>query len=147
MQQRSCNSVDNNGGAMSVKHLYLVALTAVIGCAGTSDPTPTLALPRTSNRLGAQEIVSAHAEVLTAYDAIQRLRPNWLSVHGVSSFDPRGGEYAMVFVDGQQMGSLSVLRNLPAHQIKDLKYYDVTEAGGTFGIQAGTGGVIEVRTK
>lgn len=132
---------------MSVKHLYLVALATTVACAGTSDPTPTLSIPRKSNFLGAQEISAAHAEVMTAYDAIQRLRPNWLAVHGVSSFDVRGGEYAMVFVDGQEMGNLSVLRNIPAHQIKGLKYYDVTEAGGAFGIQAGTGGVIDIRTK
>ena len=132
---------------MSVKHLYLMALAATIGCAGTSDPSPTLAVPRRTNVLGAQEITAAHADILSAYDAIQRLRPNWLSVHGVSSFDPGAGEYAVVFVDGQHLGSLSVLRNFPAHQIKDLRYYDVTEAGATFGLQGGTGGVIEVRTK
>ncbi len=135
---------------MSVKHLYLVAVAAIIGCApasGTSGPSRTSAVPRRANFLAAREIVAANADVMTAYDALARLRPNWLNAHGVSSFDPRGSEFAIVFVDGQKYGGLNSLRNIPAYQVADFRYYDVTEAGATFGLQGGTGGVIEVRMK
>jgi len=130
---------------MSVNRLYLLAVAAVIGCAssGTSD-TPKVA--RGSGTLTAEEIVAAHADVNTAYDALARLRPNWLAAHGATSLIT-GTEYAVVYVDGQQVGALSTLRNIPAYQIGDIQYYDVTQAGARFGMRAGGGGVIEVRMK
>jgi hypothetical protein len=131
---------------MSVNHLYLLAVAAVIGCAGSGTRTPVA--PRNATYLSAAEIATAHADAGTAYDAVARLRPNWLASHGISTLDPRGGgEYAMVFIDGQQHGGLSTLRSIPATHVKDFRYYDVTQAGATFGLQAGTGGVIEVRMK
>lgn len=135
---------------MSVKHLYLVTVAAIIACApagGTSGPSRTSAVPRRANVLAAEEILAAHADVMTAYDALVRLRSNWLTAHGVSSFDPRGNDFAIVFLDGQHYGGLNSLRNIPADQVADFRYYDVTEAGATFGLKAGTGGVIAVRTK
>lgn len=131
---------------MSVNHLYLVAVAAVIGCAGSGTRTPVA--PRNATYLSAAEVAAAHADVGTAYDAIARLRPNWLASHGMSTLDPRGGsEYAIIFIDGQQHGGLQTLRNIPATHVKDFRYYDVTQAGATFGLQAGTGGVIELRVK
>ena len=135
---------------MSVKHLYLVAVAAIIGCApasGTSGTSRTSVVPRKANFLAAEEIVAAHADAATAYDALARLRPNWLNTHGVSSFAPRGTEVAVVFVNGQPYGDVESLHNIPAYQVADFRYYDVTEAGATFGLRGGTGGVIEVRTK
>ncbi len=135
---------------MSVKHLCLVAVAAIIGCAPASGPSGTLrpfALPRTANFLAADEIVATNADLGTAYDALARLRPNWLSAHGVSSFDPRGSEFAVVFLNGHQYGGLESLRNIPAYQVANFRYYDITQAGALFGLKAGTGGVIEVRTK
>lgn len=131
---------------MTVKPLYLLAATAIIGCA-SHGMSRTGGPPRRNNLLPAFEVLQAHADVMTAYDAVARLRPSWMSVHGVSSFDPRGGDFAMVFVEGQLVGGLSALRNIPAYQVAQFRYYDVTEAGATFGLQAGTGGVIEVKMK
>jgi len=131
---------------MTARHLHMVALAVLIGCAGSGTRTPIA--PRTATYLSAAEVAAAHAEVGSAYDAIARLRPNWLASHGMSTLDPRQGtEYAMVFIDGQQHGGLSTLRSIPASHVKDFRYYDVTQAGATFGLQAGTGGVIELRVK
>jgi hypothetical protein len=133
---------------MSIKHLYLMAVGGIIACAsGTSGPLRTPVVPRRANILAAAEIVAAHADAATAYDALARLRPNWLTVHGVTSFDPRANDLAIVFVDGQLYGGPNSLRNIPADQVAYFRYYDVTEAGATFGLRGGTGGVIEVKTK
>ena len=130
---------------MSVNRLYLIAVAAVIGCAsaGNTSDTPRA---RGSGILTAEEIVAAHADNNTVYDALVRLRPNWLAAHGATSLQS-GTEYAVVWVDGQQYGSLNSLRNLPAYQVADIQYYDVTQAGARFGLRAGGGGVIEVRQK
>ena len=128
---------------MSVKHLYLIVAAVTLGCAsgvGTPGGDP----PRPANVLTFEEITAAHADAQTAYDAVARLRPNWLAPHG---FATQGSAYAVVFFDGQQYGDLASLRNIPAYHVGDIRYYDITQAGATFGIKGDTGGVIEVRSK
>lgn len=132
---------------MSVKQLYLISLAASLGCAPASgtSATSSAAIPRQANLLTTEEIFGAHADAVTTYDAIARLRPHWLSSHGPTSFMTPGTEYARVFLDGQQYGDLQSLRNIPASEVMEIRYYNSTEAGGRFGLRAGTGGVIEVR--
>ena len=135
---------------MSVKHLYLVAVAALLGCApagGTSGTSGTPAMGRNNKVLTAEEIAAAHADLNTAYDAIARLRPNWLSPHGAMSSNIDVSPFANVFVDGQPYGDISTLRNIQAYHVADIHYYDITEAGAKFGLNAGTGGAIEVRTR
>jgi hypothetical protein len=129
---------------MSVKQLYLVAVVAVLGCASSAG-NKTGSLPR-SNFLTAEEIASHHADINTAYDAIARLRPNWLAPHGITSGVDNGAgtEYALVFVDGQRYGDINTLRGIPAYHIGNVRYYNVTEAGARFGIHGGSSGAIEV---
>ena len=132
---------------MSVKHLYLIALPAILACApapGTSG-TSASPSPRSTTVLTAGEMQAANVDVGTAYDAISRRRPSWLT-HGTTSFDPPATERPMVFVDGQRYGELDSLRNLDARQIAEIQFYSAAEAG-RFGMQAGLSGVIEVRMK
>jgi hypothetical protein len=129
---------------MSVNHLYVAAVLTLFGCAsGGGSPTKHLS----STTLTAVEMAEKHADVTTAYDAIARLRPNWLAPHGASSTNASNSTLAAVFVDEQAMGDVSVLRNIPAYEVAVIEYYDVTQAGGKFGIRAGGTGAIEVRLK
>ena len=75
-----------------------------------------------------------------------RLRPNWLASHGVTSAlsGGAGTEHANVFIDGQSYGDINSLRNIPAYHVRDIRYYNITEAGARFGIKGGASGVIEV---
>ncbi len=130
---------------MSIKHLYPIAVAAVLACA-TAGSTGTTQ-KKTGTLLTAQEIADAHADITTAYDAVARLRPNWLAPHGAMSSNPEVSAYAAVWVDGQRTGLIETLKNVPAYYVVDMRYYDVTQAGARFGIRAGTGGAIEVRTK
>jgi hypothetical protein len=132
---------------MSVRYLYLLASTAILGCAPASSSPGTpggVQVPRTASYLTGEEIVAANADALNVYDAIARLRPNWLASHGVAV---QGSEYAVAYLDGQPYGDLNSLRNIHSYQVADVRYYDITQAGARFGIRGGTGGVIEVRTK
>lgn len=137
---------------MSMKYLYLVALSGVCGCMSQTNPpkdvsvAPT-ASTRKTNFLTFDEIVAAHADNGNLYVAINRLRPNWMVAHGVAGQGSSGLEYPAVYVDGQQYGDLESLKNVNAYHVGDVTYYDVTQAGARFGIRAGTGGVIDVRTK
>jgi hypothetical protein len=128
---------------MSVKYLYLLTAAGVMGCA-TAAANPG---GRRANELTAAEIAQAHADATTVYDAIARLRPNWLAPHGTASSSNQGSEAASVFIDGQLMGDINALRNITAYQVGSVHYYNVAEAGGKFGVRAGTTGAIEVIMK
>ena len=131
---------------MSVRHFYPIAIAAMLGCAsgGTSPISDTVRVPRTADYITGEEIVASNATEMTAYDAVARLRPNWLSAKGRAT---QGSEYPVVYVDGQRYGSVESLRNFQAFAVADMRYYDITQAGARFGVQGGTGGVIEVRIR
>jgi hypothetical protein len=137
---------------MSIKYLYPVAAVAVaLGCAPAPSnfdlvDSPTSA-PRWAEVLTAEEITNTKAEEATAYDAVSRLRPNWLAAHGVTSFSKKGAEYAIVYMDDQKYGDLNTLKSFKAFQVAEMRYYDVTQAGARFGVAAGNGGVIEVKSR
>jgi hypothetical protein len=133
---------------MSVKHLYLLAAGVVLGCASSGSSPGAARSARTSNVLSGEDIVAAHADITTAYDAVARLRPNWLAPHGVMSTVANGSgtEYATVYLDGQRYGDLSALKNIVGFHVQSIRYYNVTEAGARYGIRGGSSGVIDVTT-
>jgi hypothetical protein len=130
---------------MTLRPLYLMAVAVSIGCATTAGQTGSA--QRTASLLTAEEMAAAHADVLSAYDAVARLRPNWLVSHGAMTSNSAASEYATVFVDGQEVGDVNALKNIQAFQVGDIRYYNVTEAGAKFGVRAGTTGAIEVLMK
>ncbi|HEY8832775.1 MAG TPA: hypothetical protein VIM21_09690 [Gemmatimonadaceae bacterium] len=131
---------------MSVKHLYLMTAAALMGCAATNSAPSSGAPTRKANILTFDEISAAHADVTTAYDAVARLRPNWLASHGVTSAIGGGTdtEYATVFIDGQPYGGIESLRNIPVYHVGEFRYYSITEAGAKYGLRGGSSGVIEL---
>ena len=134
---------------MSVKPLYLIAAAAIFSCAppvGQSEMNPTSA-PRKANILTADEIAAKEADATTAWDALVRLRPIWLTARGPNSFYGQGTDLPTLFIDGQQFHDVAALRTIQANQVADIRYYRPDEAGGTFGIRAGSAGAIEVRLK
>lgn len=131
---------------MSSRYLYLLAAAAVVGCASTGA-NPGVAR-QSASVLTAEEMSQAHADATTAYDAIARLRPNWLAPKGpTSGYYNAGTNYAVVFVDGQHYGDINSLKNIAGYNVGTLHYYDVTQAGAKFGIKGGASGVIEVLSK
>lgn len=135
---------------MSGRHLYLLAVAALVSCAtGGNYPEHRDTPISRASFLTDVEIANANANLNSAYDAIARLRPAWLAARGVTSFGGGGGgtEFAVVYVDGQRYGDLSSLRNIQAFQVGSMQYYDVTQAGATFGIRGGSSGVIEIKLK
>ena len=134
---------------MSVKHLHMVAIAAIVGCATSTSGTSNISgTPRSGSALTVEEIAAFNTEGRTAYDVVSRLRPTWLRARGV---EPRvmasdSSEYALVVVDGHPLGRIGALRDIQAYQLSDMRYYDPSEAGAKFA-ERGASGVIEVRLK
>ena len=134
---------------MRPRNLFLIAVAVTLACApapgSATAGTPGAPRPRRSTVLAAEEIRDANLETGTAYEAIARLRPNWLT-RGTESNGPLRAESARVFVDGRSYGELESLREFAASQIADIRYYSAAEAG-KFGLEGGLSGVIEIATK
>jgi hypothetical protein len=131
---------------MALKHFYLIVVAATLACApAPGSSVPGAAGPRRSTVLPSEEIVASNLETGTAYEAIGRLRPTWLT-YKTESYDPPRTEFPRVFVDGRLYGELESLRNFDATRISEIRFYSPAESG-KFGMQAGLSGVIEISTK
>src|ERR1700674_4736560 len=121
---------------------FLVALVpAVLACA-TPRPGPAIS---DTQLITEDEIEASRAP--TAYEVIQRLRANFLSYRGETSFDRNKSQpYPTVYVDGQEYGPLSSLRNIPASQVATIRLYRAWEATTKFGT-GNMGGVIAITTR
>lgn len=99
------------------------------------------------NVITAAQIASSGAQ--TAYDAVQRLEPSWLSSHGVGSIGAgagQGSDTPDVYVGGNNVGTVSYLQNVNATDVKELRYYSPQEASARFGM-GHRAGVIAVTLK
>lgn len=87
------------------------------------------------------------SQATSAYEAIHKLRANFLSYRGETSFNPRtSSPYPTVYVDDQEFGPIASLHTIPASEIALIRLYRAGEATTKFGI-GNMGGVIAIRTK
>lgn len=120
-------------------------LVVTAGCAtGSGTAASPSSLPPTSQRvLGAEEIQSVAA--LTAYQAVKRLRPQWLRRRGVISIRSPGSGQVVAYVDGVRVGGAEALERVQAVAVVEMEYLSGSEATTRFGEGHG-GGAILVRT-
>lgn len=92
-----------------------------------------------------EEIDSAHA--FNAYDAVFKLRREFLISRGKLSLDPsEPPALPNAYVDNMFYGDVSTLRGIPAGSIESIKFYEAAEAQYKFG-RGNMAGVIGVTTK
>ena len=100
--------------------------------------------PRDPARITQDEIVASLA--VDAYDAVMKLRANFLASRGRTSFRSNESTLPTVFVDGLEYGPISTLRLIPATDVAEIRLFRSWEATTAFG----TGfmaGVIAVTTR
>jgi hypothetical protein len=124
------------------KSSALVVSFLLCGCGGPKSEPPVTPISR--DVITADEIHASKA--VTAYDAIKKLRGNFLSYRGRTSMNNTSSPDPFVFVDDQAFGPISSLRNIPAIQIETIRLYRTWEAQTKYG--AGLmGGAIAIHTK
>jgi hypothetical protein len=94
------------------------------------------------------------------FDVIRSLRPHFLETprgvrHGIDGAGPGGRApmtsggstltEAAVFVDGNRMGGIDVLKGIQAEQVEEVRYFDPSKAEAEFGLTLGAGGAIVVK--
>ncbi|MDP9206877.1 MAG: hypothetical protein M3P12_15740 [Gemmatimonadota bacterium] len=101
----------------------LSAVLTLAACA--SSGTGSSAAP---DRLTRAEIT--HSNASTAYELINRLRPNWLRATAVGSIS--GGasrtQSILVYLDGQRLEDLNALKTISAAGIQSAEWIDSTRA-------------------
>jgi hypothetical protein len=91
------------------------------------------------------EIVASRAS--TAYEVIHKLRANFLTNRGETSFNrSQSNPYPTVYMDDQEFGPISVLSTIPASQISTIRLYRVSEANAKYGTH-NLSGVIAIYTR
>jgi hypothetical protein len=90
------------------------------------------------------EIIASHAN--NAFEAIHKLRSNFLTNRGATSVKNESNPFPIVYVDDQEFGPISTLSSIPAAQISLIRLYRVSEANAKYGTHNLTG-VIAITTR
>ncbi|HEX5970317.1 MAG TPA: hypothetical protein VFY85_00210 [Gemmatimonadaceae bacterium] len=127
----------------------LVLAAGACASSGASNAEPSTS----SSRYVITEAELPASGTETAYDAIQRLRPEFLRTRPAQSYSlqPNGGASGpapapALVVNGQRAGDLSDLRQIAATALKTVRYYTIEQAKRKFGMQY-DGGAIEIEYK
>ena len=128
---------------MKLGVIGLVLIVASVAC-GSPQLLTVTTHPRDSSRIMQDEIVASLA--VDAYDAIAKLRSNFLASRGPTSFRSPASGMPSVFVDGIEYGPISTLAQIPASSILEIRLLRSWEATTIYG----TGymaGVIAITTR
>jgi len=136
---------------LSIRHSLAVLLIAATACASGGTSAGGSSTSTSRNLITEAELPTSGTE--TAFDAIMRLRPEFLRVRPAQSYNlqPNGGASGpapapALFVNGQRAGDLSDLRQIAATALKSVRYYTIEQAKRKFGMQY-DGGAIEIEYK
>jgi hypothetical protein len=140
------------------RSLFLGAtFVGALGCAssGTSSQagepqTTTVASPgsvrprKDPNVINAEELASR--STLTARQAIEQLRPQFLRTRGTTTLgNAQTGDVIWVYFDGTRMGTVEVLNNISVHEIREIRYLNPSEATNRYGTGHVQGAILVTR--
>jgi hypothetical protein len=97
---------------------------------------------------GAQLTRQELAEVTSdnIYDAIAKLRPEWLTSRGPTSVTDGTPSVVDVYMDGTRLGKADYLRQVRLLDVTEVRYWDAGQASARFGM-GHPRGVIEITRK
>ncbi len=120
------------------------------GSTNTTAETNTAAATTTKRKGGssrnvitAEELATANAS--TVYEAVERLRPQFLQTHGAVSMQDMTADI-LVYMDNVRVGGVDVLRRIEPGQVQEIRYVNAKDATTRYSTGHG-GGVIEVTSK
>ena len=134
----------------------LATLLLIPGChpiahtSAVAEPAALSATPSTgSSRYSADLILPGEIEgahVPNAFEAISRLRPEFLRPRGLQTPEWPNGRLPSVFVNDIEQREIEALRTVPSAAIVEIRYLSASAATPEFGRQH-VGGVIAIRTR
>ena len=135
--------------------LLLLSAGAVGACASSGaatqagDPQTTAVSSPSRPRKDANVITAeelAARPTLTARQAIEQLRPQFLRVRGVTTLGNAATQDVIwVYVDGTRMGTIDVLNNIGVHEVREIRYLNPSEATNRWGTGHVQGAIVVTR--
>lgn len=124
------------------KRLLLLPLTLMVfACSTTGSTGPR----RSSNVLLADEIAGVAA--LTAYEAVQQTRTQWLRMRGLRAGQTptMGGAnpaLPVVYLDGTRIGDVDELRRIRSEVVERMEFLSPSDATNRFGTNHDSGAIL-----
>lgn len=122
--------------------LLTLATTGALGCASAATQGETSRSAR--NQLTREELGRTNSNNL--YDAIAKVRPEWLSSRGPTSVTNSTPTSVDVFMNGSMLGNADYLKQLGVIDVSEVRYWDAASASARFGM-GHPRGVIELTRK
>jgi hypothetical protein len=132
------------------------SLLGAAGCASSGTTAGQAGEPQTTvvsapnrprkdpNVITAEEL--ATRPTLTARQAIEQLRPQFLRVRGTTTLgNAATTDVIWVYVDGNRMGTVEVLGNIGVHEIREIRYLNPSEATNRYGTGHVQGAILITR--
>ena len=116
--------------------IALVSLTMALGACASSGTSSSPS--RSATVINAAELDTV--EELNAYEAVQRLRPNWLRTRGRVSMASQQG--IQLYIDGIHRGYVSELVSIRANAVGQMRFLSAREATARFGTNHVDGAVL-----
>jgi hypothetical protein len=112
--------------------------TTAVASAGTTRPR------KDPNVISGEELASR--STLTARQAIEQLRPQFLRTRGTTTLgNAQTADVIWVYFDGTRMGTIDVLNNIAAHEIREIRYLNPSEATNRYGTGHVQGAILITR--
>ena len=97
---------------------------------------------------GSRDVITSEElngiDVQNAYQAVQRLRPNFLQTRGNVSIT-QGAQPVVVYVDETRMGGPSALQQIPIAEVKEIRYLNSSDATQRYGTGHTSGAIVVLR--
>jgi hypothetical protein len=119
---------------------FALALT-IAGCASSGATRPRSGAGTT---LTQEQLERANSDNL--FDAIMKLRPEWLTSRGPTSVTDPTPTAVDVYMNGSMLGKADYLRQVRLLDVTEVKYWDAGSASARFGM-GHPRGVIEITRK
>jgi hypothetical protein len=120
--------------------LVLALVAGLVACASGGRRSGA----RETDRITFQEIEVL--QVATAYEVVERLRPEFLRTRGATSVSNPVPQEAVVYLDGLRQGGLDALRRISKESLREIRYIDSRDATTQYGT-GHRGGAILVVTR
>ncbi len=128
--------------------ILLLGWLAVPVAAQSDAPTKPPKIKRQPNLISVEEIDQIRSETSDAYDIVKRLRPQYLRSRGANSFGNaaggRGPALPKLIVDGSPMGDITQLNQIPAMNVREIRYLNSGDATTQFGTGYDGGAVVVI---
>lgn len=110
--------------------LVIASTCLMSGCAGANTQTTTR--PGNGTKLTQSDLAKANADNL--YDAILKLRSEWLTSRGATSVSDATPTGVDVYMNGTLLGKADYLRGLRVQDVTSVTYWNAGQASARFGM-------------